>query len=217
MYPPSAPLGRVAQYGRGHGYSLPAQTGTIAAALAANSVVFAIRCGAQAAAIAADPQSALAMFVQRMRIAFTTITAFTTPITAGRKLGIYRASNPGAEIAPGATGSDITASIRSKVTGSPATVASIACVGTTAGITKNGLVIEAAPIAQLDLTHVGAAGARAEFLYEQSEPFEAAVVKPGEYLVISNPAAMDGAAGAWQLSIGELYWYEARVDDHLGV
>jgi len=202
MYPPSQPVQRVLPVNRGHGYALAVQTGTMAAALGADSIVFALRADTTAASVTG-------VYVDRMRLAFQTIVAFTTPITAGRRLGIFRASNAGAEVTGG---TDVKASIRKKDTNAPASSVALALIATTAALTAGGLSREAAPLAHLDLVSVGAAGGRLEHIYElaNTNPQEWCI-NPGEYLVISNPAAMD-AAGTWQLTVNELSWYEqARI------
>lgn len=181
---------------RGPGFALSAQTGTMAAALAANSVVFAMR---------APATGSSSIVVDRLRMAFTTIAAFTTPLTASRRLAVFRATNAGAEVSGGAA-----ASVRAKDAAGAASTVALALIATTVGLTVGGLALEAAPLATMDLTSVGTAGARLEQIYELAPPkSEEWLFNPGEYIAIVNPAAMD-AAGTWQLTINELAWYEQQ-------
>ena len=71
----------------GEHYSIAAQSGTIAAALAANASVFAMRL---------DPGTTRIAHIERIKIQFTTIVAFTVPVTAGRRLAVYRGSGAAA-------------------------------------------------------------------------------------------------------------------------
>ncbi len=172
---------------RGVGYSLAAITGTVGAALAIDSIVFAMR-----AAVA--PATTL-IELRRMRLAFTTIVAFTTPITAGRRLGLYRAA--------GATPSGGTAltpvavdSARTVTAGGLAD----ARVATTGALTVAGITREATPFAWLTLTQVGAAGGYVERVYQLDGNIAPITLNPGELVVVSNPAQLD-AAGTWQLGV----------------
>lgn len=200
MYPSPITPTRVVHHSRGYGYGVAGVSGTIAAALALDSIVFAMLCGPQAAAAASDR---LGLYVERLRVAFTTIVAFTTPITAARRIGVFRAS--GGVAATGGTG----LVVAKKDTNAPASVVTDARIATTAALGVAGITRESSPIALLDLTHVGTAGGRHEMIYELAEPMNTEeVIAPGELLVISNPVAMD-AAGTWQLSLDECHWIEA--------
>lgn len=202
MFPSTSQNANVTHHHRGYGYGVAGVTGTIAAALAANSPVFAMQVAAQGAQ--SQPGDRFNAYLDRLRLAFTAIAAFTTPITAGRRLAVFRAT--------GGTAAGGTAlGVASKDTGAPASqvTAMIAVAGALTGITG----IEANPIAQLDLTAFGTAGARAEFLYELAEPANVEeVLLPGQLLVITNPAVMD-AVGTWQLAVNECHWHEAKQTD----
>jgi hypothetical protein len=198
VFPTVAPPRTAILINRGNCYALTAQSGTIAAALAQNSILFALR------APAADGRS---IYVDRLSLAFTTIAAFTTPITAGRRLGLFRATNGGTEVSGG---TDVSTSIvaRDSDASVVASVASLARIATTTGLTAGGLTLAAAPFATLDLVSSGAAGARVEHTYEMSPAHSSEqCVNPGEYIVIANPVAMD-AGGTWQIAINELTWFE---------
>jgi hypothetical protein len=65
----------------------------------------------------------------------------------------------------------------------------------------------------MDLVHIGAAGARQDFVYELAAPFNAPMaINPNELLVVSNPVAMD-AGGTFQLTVKEAHWIEARREE----
>jgi hypothetical protein len=200
MYPPTQLATPVVNHNRGYGYGVAGVTGTMAAGLAQDSIVFALFNGAQGSVNAADQ---LHLYLERLRLAFTTIAAFTTAITAGRRLGIYRATGVAAT-----GGTALT--VAKKDTNAPATVVADARIATTAALGVVGITREAAPIALLDLVHVGAAGARQDFLFELATPLNCEeAIAPGELLVVSNPVAMD-AGGTWQLSVDECHWVEAK-------
>lgn len=184
--------------GRGLCYSIGAVTGTIAAALGANSAVFAMR---------VDPGSAVKAYIERLALQYTTIVAYTTPITAGRRLAIFRGSGAAA------SGGTALATIAAKdSTGAVSEVAAAsggdARIATTGALTVTGITFEADPIAILTLTHVGAAGGYIERIFEfhatENGPI---ILQPGQVLAVRNPAAMD-AAGTWQLGVNAM-WCEA--------
>lgn len=201
MYPSPTNPTHVVHHNRGYGYAVSGVTGTIAAALAANSLVFALYCAQQAGTQASQQ---VRLYLDRLRLAVTTIAAFTGAITAGRSLGVYRAT-AGATHALPAAGTLL--GIAKKSTTAPASQAS-ATIATTVLLTPGTIVREANPIAMLDLVAVGAAGGRQEMVYELAAPYNAPIdIGPDEMLVVSNPNAMD-AGGTWQLSIDECHWIE---------
>lgn len=186
LYPDEKGGQRVSQVHRGNGYGVAGVTGTIAAALAQDSLVYAMRC---------DPALVGIVEIRRVRLQWTTIVAFTTPITAGRQLGIYRAA--GAATSGGAALAAVALDTAGAGAGSGLSDVRIA---TTAALGVAGVVREANARARMTAVHVGAAGVFFEELYEfygESAPFE---LNPGELMVVSNPVAMD-AAGTWQLGV----------------
>lgn len=202
MYPSLTIPTRVIHHNRGYGYGVSGKTGTIAAALAQDSIVFALLCDPQTATTPASQR--LSVYIDRLELAFTTIAAFTTPITAGRCLGIYRAA--GVAATGGAA-----LGVAKKDTLAPTSIVTDVRIATTAGLTVGGITREATPIGFMDLTHIGAAGARDRFVYELAAPFNVdEALQPGELLVVSNPVAMD-AGGTWQLTVKECHWTEAKV------
>lgn len=183
---------------RGDTYAVSAVTGVVGAALAANSSVFAMRL---------DPSSARLAFIERIRLQYTTIVAYTTPLTAGRRLALFRGSG-----AATSGGTAITTSV-TKNTASAASEFNTAQggdmrVATTGALTVTGITFEADPIRTMSLVHVGNAGNYAEMLWEfHASECAPVVLQPGQVLAIRNPAAMD-AAGTWQLVVN-VDWHEA--------
>lgn len=173
-------------------------TGTIAAALAANSSVFGMRL---------DPGSAVNAYITRVMLRYTTIVAYTTPITAGRRLALQRFS--GAAMSGGTAIAAVSAA-DSNYTGSEFNTANGGDVriATTGALTVTGVTFEGLNFGVETLVHVGAAGAYIQSEYEwdtsQGGPV---VLRPGQGLCVRNPAAMD-AAGTWQLGV-TVHGYEA--------
>lgn len=191
---------RVCIVGRGNAFSVSSITGTVAAALAINSSVFAMRL---------DPGSANRAFIERVRLQFTTIVAFTTAVTAGRRLAIYRGSGANAA---GGTAIATVAKKHSTSSGSEFESAQGGDVriSTTGALTVTGITYETNEFATMPLVHVGAAGAFFEEVFEfhatESHPI---VLEPGQLLAVRNPVAMD-AAGTWQLAV-RVDWHEAPL------
>lgn len=208
MFPGATSPIRVIQQQRGFGYGLSGTSGIIAAALGANSVIFATKCAVQAVAANTDANARLQCVIQRMKIAFTCITAFTTPVTAARRLTMHRASNAGAEIGGGVLIVPV-----KKDTRAPASIMTPTQIGNVAGITVGGLTLEADPLATFDLAHCGNAGQRQDFVLEHAPVMSSPLcLNPGDYLAIQNPVAMD-AGGTFQFQILELEWNEMRADE----
>jgi hypothetical protein len=182
---------------RGVPFSLGATTGTVGAALAANSSVFAMRL---------DPSAAVRAHIERIRLQFTCLVAFTVPLTAGRRLGIYRGS--GAQQSGGTVLADVqrkhSVSAQSEMVTAQGGSTNISTIG---ALTVTGITFEAAAFREMSLAHVGAAGNFYDCLFEFA-PSECAplILEPGQLMAIRNPVAMD-AAGTWQLTVN-VDWYE---------
>lgn len=177
-------------------------TGTITAAIAANSSFFAMRL---------DPGAGTKLaFIERIRCQYTTIVAYTTPVTAGRRLALFRGSGAAAS-----GGTAITAAVRKDTANGVASEFDAANGGdmrisSTGALTVTGITYETDPIRTQSLVHAGAAGAVSEWIWEFAATECAPVVlQPGQLLAIRNPAAMD-AAGTWQLAVS-VDWYEATA------
>lgn len=186
---------RVSLNSRGAGFFVTGITGTMAAALGANSAIFTQRLDPSAA-------GAVCAFIDRIRLTWTTIVAFTTPITAGRRLALFRGS-----ATPNSGGTGLV-SVRAHNTFSNLSECDTARSGdiriaTTAAL-GGSPSFESDPFRTVALTHVGTAGAYFEKEFEFT-PGEL-VLDPGELISVRNPVAMD-AAGTWQLTV-DVSWRE---------
>lgn len=190
--------GRTVVVPRGQSYSVSEVTGTVGAALAANASVFCMRL---------DPGSPVRAFVDAIELRYTTIVAYTTPVTAGRRLAVFRGSGAAA------SGGTAVATLAPKSTGYAASEFDAASGGdvriaTTGALTVTGITFETAPIAVMTLVHVGTAGAYAEAKFYFSAMDGAPIqLEPGQVLAVRAPALFD-AAGTWQLGV-EAHWREA--------
>lgn len=185
---------------RGSGYAASATTGTIAAALAVNSAVFSMRL---------DPGSTVRAFIERIRLQWTCIAAFTTPVTVGRRLELYRGSG-----AAHTGGSAITAAHKKSPTSGGSefdtALGGDMRVASTSALGASGITFEAPAIRSLSLVHVGNAGNFIERLWEfhatEAAPIQ---LEPGQLIAIRNPVVMD-AAGTWTLGV-DVDWHEASA------
>lgn len=184
---------------RGDTFSVTGATGTVGAALTQNSAVFCMRL---------DPSSTKNAYVERIRLQYTTIVAYTTPVTAGRRLALFRGSG-----AASSGGAALVAA--KKLSSGNDSEFNIALGGdiriaTTGALTVTGITFETDPIRTMSLVHVGSAGNYAEMLWEfHASECAPVVLEPGQCLAIRNPVAMD-AAGTWQLVVN-VDWHEAAA------
>lgn len=176
----------------GDRYAQGNATGTMAAALAANASVYAMRL---------NPGTTKRVRIHRVRLQWTTIVAFTTPITAGRRLTIYRG------VGAAATAGTALGVTSEKDSTSPASQCDIAQGGdqrisATAALTVTGITFEASPLKVMTLSHVGTAGAYFEQVFEFDDDTGGAfILQPGELMLIRNGTAAMDAAGTWQLGV----------------
>lgn len=181
--------------------SLSATTGTIAAALAANSTVFAMRLDPGAGTVVAE--------IDRIRVKFTTILGFTVAVTGGRGLSLHRGSG-----AATSGGTSIAAAAKKSTTfgASQFDVAEGGDirVATTAALTVTGITYEATPHRACSLAHAGAIGGYADFVWEFADnECYPLILQPGQLIGIRNPAAMD-AVGTWQVQV-DVDWRETTA------
>ena len=185
----------------GSNYTVAAKTGTIGAAAAAGAAVFAMRL---------DPGSTKKAWVESVRLRWTTIVAFTTPVTATRSIVLTRgsgaAASGGTSIAT-ATKKDSTYGISEFDVASGGDIR----IATTGALTVTGITWEAVNLAEVTLIQAGAAGAFYEVIYEFSVRNHPVELNPGEVLGIRvGPSAMD-AAGTWVLGV-EVNWRESATE-----
>jgi hypothetical protein len=180
-------------------YQVCAQTTTLAAALAANSCFFALR-----NSVTASPEQML--HIQQIRLSWTTIAAFTVPVTGGRRLELYRGTGAAAALGTAIPNAG------KKISGAANSMADAVNGGdirTAAGVsmTTAGITFETVPFAQMTLAHVGAAGAYFERIIDSFGPNDQPLeLSAGELIAIRNPQAMD-VGGTWQLGI-EVDFYQ---------
>lgn len=182
-------------------FSVAGTSGIIAAALAANSSIFALRL---------DPLAAgdVRLYLDRLRVQITTLTAFTTPVTAGRRLSLFRGNGAAAS---GGTALTVaqkwSASVGSEVTGG-----GDARIASTGALTVTGITFETPSLREMSMAHIGASGAFVEYALEFAAAESAPIVlEPGQLIAIRNPVLMD-AAGTFQIAVSA-DWHEARALD----
>lgn len=187
----------------GQAWALTGSTGTMAASLAANSVVFAL------GAVATDatkpnilPRGPLK--IEGLRMTFTAIVASATPAAAGRVLQVFKGATNGETMPVGGTALTALPKRTKDAGGDSGMIGDAARIATTTGLTLTGFTRGAVPMETFDLTGGGAATGRLAFDFFELVNGGALWLDPGEILVVSNPAAFD-ALLAWQLSVNVDY------------
>lgn len=157
-------------------------TGTIAAGLASGSAVFTAR----------YPAAGLGrVLVRWLHLHYVCIAAFTTPVTASRRLALQRGS--GADPSGGAAG------IVSRDQSDPATeTAMVTRIATTGALTMTSVTLETDSRERMLLAHAGASGQDYDEIWDMRD--DPMVLLPGQLLAITAPATFD-AGGTWQLSV----------------
>lgn len=194
---------RVTLAPRGYAYAASGTTETVAATLASGAAVFTMR---------NDASSSKRVFIERIRLGYTTIVAYTTPVTAGRRLHLVRSTassaNPsgGTAIVPVAKDSTDPDSECSTAGGGDTRIS------TTAALTVTGTTWDTNVLRTLPLVHVGAAGAFVEYIIDVAASESAPIIlEPGQALGLIAGAAFD-AAGTWQLAVN-VDFHEAHLWD----
>jgi hypothetical protein len=184
----------------GSNYVVAAKTGTIVAAAAAGSILFAMRL---------DPSYTGKAYINSIRLRWTTIAAFTTPVTATRSLVITRGS--GAAAGGGtAIAVNTKKSISYPSSQFDAAEGGDTRIAATGGLTGTGITWETTNLAEDTLIHVGAAGGFYEVVHQFNIDNEVQL-NPGQILGVRvGPAAMD-AAGTWVLGV-EVNWRESTTE-----
>lgn len=182
-------------------YIAAGTTGTIGAALAAGSALFA----GIVPSTASNPVQ-----VKRLRMQWTTIVAFAVPVTR-RSLALFHgygasAISGGTRIEPPKKNSTGYNSALGSIVGGHLWVA------TTTGLTITGAQFDANPWWEAPFTDVGGVGGFAGRERNFDEAFGGPfILRPGELFAIRNPFIMD-ATGTWQLTV-EIEWNEAARHD----
>lgn len=186
----------------GTNYVVSAKTGTIAAAATAGSAVFAMRLDPAAGAKKA--------WIDMIKLRWTTVTAFTTPVTATRSIVITRGNGAAASGGTAIT----TATKKDSTYGASEFDAAIGGdirIATTGALTVTGITWESTNLAEQTLIQVGAAGGYVEAVYEFSNRNHPVELNAGEVIGVRvGPSAMD-AAGTWVLNV-EVAWRESTSE-----
>lgn len=195
------------RYGASHNsFTAIGKTGTIAAGLAANSILCAWQVPVSPP-FSSDPGTAFnPFFLERVRLQWTTLTAFTTPVTAGRSLALV----PLSELPTGGASGTLV----DKQFFGPASSPSVV-IATTGALTYAG-TIPTDFYAQLPLAGSGTSGANAEKIWSWNandvSPIALHPTDDGSgnavplIVGVMNPVAMD-AGGTFELLVemdGEL-------------
>jgi hypothetical protein len=181
----------------GQAYSLTGSTGTMAAALAANSIVFAMQATADVAANVNAPRRA-PIEIEGIRLTFTAIVASAAPVAAGRALRLFKGLD-NAQTMP-AGGTALTALAKRTLDAGANSGLVGAQIALTAGLTVSGFTRGTVPLATMDLVGAGAAGNRIVYEFYEEIGGAALWLDPGEILVVSNPAVFDLLL-TWQLTV----------------
>lgn len=196
--------GAVAKTIAGNGWTAAATTGTMVPSIATTGNIFTMR---------AYTASTMAALVNRIRVQYTTITAFGTPVTAGRRLALYRFAQPaGASNGnPSANNTNIvpiglnpadTSSIFTQASATP-NFGSMDIATTDVMTVGSNMTVAATPLRVLNLTHAGAAGGNAEADWVFTVP----VFLPAGYGLVIRPGANFEATGTWHLNLS-IDWTE---------
>lgn len=191
----------------GQAWSLTGTTGTMAAALAQDALVFAMGALATDATRPNIPPPG-PLEIEGLQVVFTAIIAATVPLTAGRRLQLFKGTN--STMPTGGTQLTPRPKRTKDQSATNGLIGNIARISTTAGLTAGAFTRDTVPLWTFDLLGLGAAGARAEFNLDELINGESLWLDPGEILVISSPVAFD-AALTWQLTVNVDY----RVRDTL--
>ncbi len=180
---------------RGAGYSFSSTSGVVTAGQPAAACFVALR---------SNPSGTLYCFIEKIRLQFTTITAFTTSVSAGRRLSLFRGSGAtptgGTTIVP--EQKDSTAAVSQIAAANNG----LAVISTTGAVGTSNIVWEANPFREMAVTHLGAAGANNEDIYDfaATSPI---ILSPGQVLGLRTINAFD-AGGTFQISI-DIDWHES--------
>ena len=180
-------------------YVVAAKTGIIAATAAAGAAVFAMRINPGSGAVKA--------YIDTIRLRYTTVTAYTTPVTATRSLVITRGAGAAT------SGGTAIAAVTPKETAYAASQFDAASggdvrVSTTAALTVTGITWEAVNIGECTLIQSGAAGAFYETVYEYSVRSHPIELLAGQLIGVRVGATAMDAAGTWVLGV-EVSWHES--------
>lgn len=186
----------------GQAWSLTGSTGTMAAALAQNSLVFAMGAVADPATGVSQTAKRAALEIEGFRMVFTAIAAAAAPTPVS--LQLFKSSNNAQAMPTG--GTPLTA--RPKRTldagADSGMIGDTARISTTAGLTAGAFTRDSVPLATFDVSADSAAGGRQVFDFFRKWNGESMWLDPGEILVVSNPAALP-AVLTWTMTVNVDY------------
>lgn len=189
---------RVSYVPHSDAFSISSVTGIMAAALAANSTVFAMRL---------NPGSPKLAYITQLRVRWVCLTAFTTPISVtGRRLALYRGAGAAAS---GGTALTVAGSQDAKdpVSHFNAAIGGDLRIATTAALTVTGITYESQEFETFLVATLGTAAATSVFERRWDSPDSHPIILiPGQVLAIRNPVVME-AAGTWNLGV-DVEWFE---------
>jgi hypothetical protein len=178
-----------------------ALTGTIAALLAADGVIWTFRYP-ESSVMPSAGLGSKRLYVQRVSVTIVTGTAFTTPVTLGRHLKLVRgAPTSGTASNPSGGAAYTPVRKRSDSSSNSGETLGVGRVATTAALTTTGITFESAVIRRLPMSAAGSSGslisATWSFGGQDADPV---YLLPGELLAVAAGATMD-AAGTFEAYI----------------
>lgn len=175
-----------------------ALTGTMAAALAADGVIWTLRYPETTPMPSASRGQGKRLYVQRIHVQYVTGTAFTTPVTLGRSLKLVRGAPTSGTAANPSSGA---AYVMNRKRSDGDETLGIGRIATTAALTTTGITFETAPFQRMLLSHVGAAGGAHDEAWRfdgvEADPI---YLLPGQLLAIAANATFD-AVGTFELQV----------------
>lgn len=140
------------------------------------------------------------LYVQRIHVQYVTLTAFTTPVTAGRALRLVRGA-PTSGTASNPSGGSAFTMVRKRSGDDTTETLGVGRVATTAVLTTTGITFESNPLQRMLLAQAGSSGNSYDEVWRfdgiEADPI---YLLPGELLAIATDSAFD-AAGTFQLQI----------------
>lgn len=190
----------------GQAWSLTGTTGTMAAALAANSVVFAMGAVADVS-LATQPNSPrrAPLEIESLQMIFTAIVAGGAAPVGTQVLRLFKGSD-NAQTMP-SSGTALTALPKRTLDagGDSGLIGNAAQIAGTAGLTLTGFVRGTVPLATFDLATGGTAiGNRLVFDFSEQLNGAPLMLDPGEILCVSNPTIFQGTM-TWSLTVNVDY------------
>lgn len=186
----------------GQPWSLNGSTGTMAAALAQDAVVFAMGAVADPAVGVSQTLKRAPLEIQGFQMVFSVIVAAAAP--APRSLQLFKSSNNAQSMPAG--GTPLTALPKRTLDkgADSGLIGDAAQIATTAGLTVVGFTRGTVPLRTFDLTATSVVGNRHVFEFFRKWDGESMWLDPGEILVVSNPAAFP-ALLTWTLTVNVDY------------